>query len=81
MKFKVGDRVKYTSNDYGDYDDNPLWGGSQGNVIGEIHAIMEHDFLPIKVMWENGIENSYAPFDLKRISSIFPHNSILFETK
>lgn len=60
MKFKIGDKVKYISGNYGDYEDNPLWGGKFGKVIGKICRISGS----ISVNWQNSTHNSYGAEDL-----------------
>lgn len=61
MKFKVGMRVIYASGHYGDSPSNPLWGGSQGYIVGTIDAAGRN----IEVMWDNGIRNGYDPKHLE----------------
>ena len=39
MKFKVGDRVKYTSNSFVESSNNPLWNGKHGRVVGTVNSI------------------------------------------
>jgi len=63
MKFKIGDRIKYTSKVWGDAISNPLWGGSLGKIAG---TIVEIDGW-IRVCWNNGEYNSYDRGDLELI--------------
>jgi len=62
IEFKIGDRVKYTSNNHGDRESNPLWGGDYGKVKGTIT-----DIDSIRVKWDNGNSNSYSADDLELI--------------
>lgn len=64
MKFKVGDKVKYTSDNFGDYDRNPLWGGLYGKLVG---IITNHSDGWYDVSWDNGETNSYNEEDLELV--------------
>jgi hypothetical protein len=67
-KFKVGDRVKYVSDKYGDIDSNPKWGGICGNVIGTIMRVTPYrvGLCEYFIEWDNGTENSaYTDDDLE----------------
>lgn len=66
-KFKVGDRIKYTSNRHSDHESNPLWGGCCGYVIGSIYEITALVTCPIKVNWDNNLSNSYYETDLELV--------------
>ena len=79
MTFKVGDRVKYTSGRHGNRQLNPVWGESEGYVVGTINNHNPDGWW--NVAWDNGHENTYQEIDIELINTIFPHNSILFETK
>ena len=67
-KFKVGNRVKYTSGKYGDDDgntySNPLWGGKQGKVIGTVKTLYNAAF-NVHVKWDTGKTNTYKDSDLE----------------
>jgi hypothetical protein len=67
--FKVGDKVKYVSGEYGDEIANPLWGGINGKIEGVVvkKEIFDLDSLPIQVHWSNGFDNDYRPIDLEHI--------------
>ncbi len=74
FKFKINDRVKYTSSVYGDTDDNPLWNGKHGHVIGTITHVYSlsraiHTPLECTVEWDNGKINSYTNNDLEKCFS------------
>uniref|UniRef100_A0A6H1ZQZ6 Uncharacterized protein n=1 Tax=viral metagenome TaxID=1070528 RepID=A0A6H1ZQZ6_9ZZZZ len=66
-EFKLGDRVKYVSNVFLDEDSNPLWGGLCGKVEGVIDHLSTFG-LPVEVMWDNGMYNSYNYSDLELIN-------------
>ena len=59
---KVGDKVIYVSGVYGDSPINPLYGGSQGKVEGEVCEVLEDGI--IIVQWDNGNVNDYLTKDL-----------------
>jgi hypothetical protein len=61
-KFKVGDRVIYVSGGFGDRTNNPLWGGSQGNIVGTVEELFENW---IRVRFDNSCGNSYYECDLE----------------
>lgn len=67
---KVGDRVKIakTSNYYDKNGSKD--GGNPPNVEGYIHIIVEQDYLPFKVKWDTGRENSYREVDLDFMGSM-----------
>jgi len=69
IKFYINDIVKYTSGNYDDEENNPLWGGDYGEVSGKIISIDNSDDndAGIQVAWENGEENSYSAHDLELI--------------
>ncbi len=69
MKFKKGDRVKLITNKWGDYENNPRWGGEFGKMLGTISAdsLEDTDFTD-SVKWDNGKINSYKKGDLGFIS-------------
>ena len=62
-EFKVGSRVKYTSNVWKDNKNNPLWDGKYGKIVG---TIMEIDGW-IRVLWDNERYNSYNEGDIELI--------------
>lgn len=64
--FKVGNKVRYTSNSWEDCNNNPLWGGSQGQVVGTIYEINDW----IRVNWDNGESNAYRKEDLESVQDI-----------
>ena len=66
-EFKVGDRVKYTSEKYKDAMNNPLWGGRHGKIKGTIDHLPKAG-LPIYVIWDNGAHNTYKKMDLELIN-------------
>lgn len=54
---KIGDRVKLlSSTEYDDSDVNPVWGGSQGKILGTVEA-MDSGLMGIHVRWDNGTKN------------------------
>lgn len=66
---KKGDKVILISKCWGDEDSNPLWGGSQGHVIGSIGSIGSSRGLDIHVDWDNDYCNSYKRSDLRSAPS------------
>ena len=64
-KFKKGDRVKYTSNSYGDEQHNPMWGGKYGKIVGTVTG---GGSMP-NVTWDNGNRNGYYEGDLEKAST------------
>ncbi len=58
-----GDRVIYTSEEYGDEIDNPLWGGEYGEVIGTVTGVNTNPRY-FNVTWDNEETNEYEPGDL-----------------
>ena len=66
MRFKINDRVIYTSGKYGDFPNNPLWNGEQGRVIGTLADNIEADEYDVfaRVEWDNGTVNSYLMNDI-----------------
>ena len=63
-KFKIGDKVKYTSNYWGEDRYNPLWDGKYGKVVG---ILMEIECGSYYVNWNNGTRNSYRKNDLELV--------------
>ena len=63
-KFKVGDKVKYTSNYWGEDKYNPLWNGKYGKVVG---ILIEIEYKNYYVNWNNGTHNSYRENDLELV--------------
>lgn len=64
FKFKIGDRVVYTSRVYGDVNSNPLYGGRYGMVGGKIYQLgTSSDSIHVK--WDNNCMNSYRNGDLE----------------
>ena len=71
MKFKVGDRIKYTGTTDGS-DFTPQYGGKFGKILGTVIAEYTGEFrlryggsgpfIELKVHWDNGNENGY-PID------------------
>ena len=70
-KFKVGDRVKYTSGQWSDAVANPLWGGMFGRVIGTV-TIVDCDCDDIRVRWDNNTGNNYYNKDLELVDTFKP---------
>lgn len=71
--FKTGDRVRYVSGHWGDTNNNPLWGGAYGHIVGTVDRINGpyNDSSWIGVMWDNGSHNSYSSqHDLQHHSNI-----------
>jgi len=66
MKFKIGDRVKLISSNWGDTSVNPRWGGAHGKIGGTI-VLYEGKCLETRVKWDNGEKNSYDFSDLQLI--------------
>ena len=77
--FKIGDRVKYTSDGWGDSDRNPLWNGKYGQVIGIIDEVDRHSSLETHVQWGNGTQNGYNNCDLELVSPPVMLPDSLFE--
>jgi hypothetical protein len=65
-----GKTVKYTSGDEGDSIQNPLWGGTHGEIKGKVTNIdrTEDTDYPICVDWENKESNQYTEDDLEIIT-------------
>ena len=74
-KFKIGDRVKYTSGKYDDSFNNPLWGGNEGNVIGNVKGYNDKF---INVNWDNGSGNRYIEDALKLVEPRQKTNTIIY---
>ena len=68
-KFKIGDRVKYTSGIYGDRRRNPLWKGKYGKIKGTLTSIIRDGIVecPLHVRWDNKENNFYRLNDLELI--------------
>jgi len=64
---RLGDRVKYVSNNHGERPDNPLWGGKFGKVLGTVYKIWDGSSLSIGVSWDNDHHNGYNKMDLERV--------------
>lgn len=63
--FIIGDRVKLTiKSKYCDEDNNPIWDGRYGKVVGTVKTIT----YGIAVLWDNGTSNTYELEDLELIS-------------
>lgn len=62
-KFKIGDRVKYISGQWMEGNDNPLWGGMCGYIVGTITELKLEDNA-LRVQWDNGSSNNYYESDL-----------------
>lgn len=65
-KFIVGEQVKLVSDQHGDDEFNPLWGGGEGYVVGTVKEI-EIAPMPVIVAWNNGRQNSYFESDLEQL--------------
>ncbi len=65
-KFAIGTKIKLITPVHGTGNNNPVWGGRQGNVCG---LIIKHkpSGLPYQVEWENGSHNAYNEGDLEAI--------------
>ncbi len=62
FNFKVGDKVKYDNNHYGDSEINPMWGGKYGKIKGVITSIQSCLVPALNIFlvdWSNGKQNSY----------------------
>lgn len=70
----VGDRIKYTSGYFGDYNTNPLWHGKHGCIIGTITGIIDpYDGKNgpwYEVKWDNDETNGYYRKDIEIESEI-----------
>ena len=67
---QLKDRVKYTSGPHGDGVNNPLWGGSQGKILGTIIRRESYDEgMCISVMWDNEKRNAYYIRDLEVVQT------------
>jgi len=70
-KFKIGDAVKYTSNNWGDTFDNPLWGSCWGEIVGIVKETYnnhrKHGIFDVSVNWNNGGFAFYENKDLELI--------------
>lgn len=64
MKFKVGDRVEYTSGIHGASRCNPL----KNTEFYCKGTVTESDGPYITVDWDNGIYNSYSEYDLSLLN-------------
>jgi len=67
--FRKGDRVRYISEEWGDSEDNPLWGGEHGHIVGTVgeYVSTEEDDLTMGVKWDNGKFNTYTIADLELV--------------
>jgi len=65
-RFKLGNKVKYTSGKWGDEIKNPLWGGIYGKIGGTISYVSEN-FESVDATWDNGEINTYDNEDLELI--------------
>lgn len=65
-RFKIGNRVKYTSRSWADERVNPAWGGRYGQVKGTVDYVSLSSEA-ISVAWDNGTHNSYDNTDLELI--------------
>ncbi len=63
MKFKLGDRVKYMSGEYGSSPSNPLFNG-KWNCCGTVVFIISTRRCPVRVDWDNKESNVYEHHDL-----------------
>ena len=61
MAFNVDDRVYYISGRHGNVEHNPLKNGKH-SCKGTVSLVDYHNIL---VKWDNGKNNTYAPFDLE----------------
>jgi hypothetical protein len=73
----VGQEVKLTSTRWGDARNNPVWGGSQGQVKGKVSSI-EQNWLAVD--WDNGTRNHYSDTDLESIEVATPTLTIGLST-
>lgn len=56
---KLGDTVKLLpSTIFNDADSNPIWGGSEGKILGVVTLLDEDGDIEVSVDWENGTNNS-----------------------
>ena len=78
-RLKVGDKVKYTSGNFGDDYGNPLWNGEQGRIVGTVIKL-SFSGMWIDVNWGGypNYGNSYHPIDLELIDDV-PRQLNLFE--
>jgi hypothetical protein len=66
---KVSDRVKLITRYHGESEWNPVWGGSQGNVLGTVIEEADEDRGTwAKVKWDNGNTNTYRIGDLEFVA-------------
>ena len=67
-KISEGSRVKLVKDWYGDYRNNPVWGGQYGKIVGTITFyrclnlvnITRRTYGKVRVLWDNGTENNYV---------------------
>ena len=78
MLFKINDIVIYTSNRWGDQENNPLWNGKYGKIVGTVLSVLSGD-MDYEVKWDNGCINSYNQNDLLKIPTILEDMKDLFE--
>ena len=75
---RIGARIKYTSNQYGDEFSNPSWNGKFGKTIGTVikydngYSISKE--LCNCIEWDNGSYNTYADLDLELIDDNINHD-------
>lgn len=67
MKFKINDRIKYTSGHWGDEGINPLWDGRLGRIVGTIIGMSSA--LNYVVRWDNNRTNDYYENDLELVDT------------
>jgi hypothetical protein len=60
---QTGDKIVLLSHKYANCDANPVWGGAYGYICGTVVSIKNYG-LPVRVKWDNGHQNVYAPEDL-----------------
>ncbi len=68
-----GDRVKLVSFSYIDSENNPIWDGEEGNIVGTIKErkiVAGDEVLPVTVVWDNGCVNTYRVSDLRLHSEV-----------
>lgn len=73
-EYKNGDRVKLVTDYWGDGSYNPIWGGSEGNILGTIDGVKQvkqgesiikeqGEYTEYHIAWDNGKGNSSYKYD------------------
>lgn len=70
MRFEKGDIVKLITYKWGDEPFEPVWGGDQGYIEGEVTGVDKNVDYPVNVDWDNGESETYAHEDLALVNGL-----------